>query len=589
MAYLDLNGLNHFWNNIKDNIGTASDEQVANWLDAHPEATTTVQDGAVTTAKLADGAVTDVKLAQTGGVLDGVKSISKGLENGGSIDFGLYPTYQLGIVHNGNYDNPSAETNTAYSQLFIKTYDVVNIDVVNGYKAMLVYFQEDGTATGVTTAWLTGDNSVNISTRKAFCIEIRRTDNGTITVDEISSVVSAYHSSSYTDSTLSSNGKAADALATGGAIGTVKDDLDSLRSSLVSGNDVIQALATAYQLGYVHAYDYDNPQTSDNTVYSQLFINQSDTLHVDVENGYKALVVYYLADGTFDAYSAWLMGSNTLDISSRHAFCIELRKSDESIITVAEMANVSSVYYSFPLLSSARKIINLSANSSEMLTITESCDINGNGYTIDVGSNADYALYVTGNVTVNVYNLTCKGGVYSAARVTYGATANFYNCEFTGSDMGLSTIRTANTNCWDCVAHDNAHDGFNYHGAGKHTVYNCYGIDNGDDGISNHEECTLKIIGGKWIGNAKAGIAAPTYEAGNTEILDVYCADNVQYGLEIFNLTQTNELVVVQNAIVINSPIGAFVSGYQCAFNNVKFFGCTTDKSTSNGGAITEY
>lgn len=33
------------------------------WLDAHPEATTTVQDGAVTTAKIADGAVTTPKIA----------------------------------------------------------------------------------------------------------------------------------------------------------------------------------------------------------------------------------------------------------------------------------------------------------------------------------------------------------------------------------------------------------------------------------------------------------------------------------------------------------------------------------------------
>lgn len=37
--------------------GTATDAQVADWLDAHPEATTTVQDGAITNPKLADKAV----------------------------------------------------------------------------------------------------------------------------------------------------------------------------------------------------------------------------------------------------------------------------------------------------------------------------------------------------------------------------------------------------------------------------------------------------------------------------------------------------------------------------------------------------
>lgn len=50
---------------------------VTSWLNAHPEATTTIEDGAVTTPKLADGAVTDVKLAQTGGVLETVKTLSR--------------------------------------------------------------------------------------------------------------------------------------------------------------------------------------------------------------------------------------------------------------------------------------------------------------------------------------------------------------------------------------------------------------------------------------------------------------------------------------------------------------------------------
>lgn len=60
--YVDGAGLSRFWDNIQDQIGTASQEQVDAWLDEHPEATTTVQDGAITTAKLADGAVTDAKM-----------------------------------------------------------------------------------------------------------------------------------------------------------------------------------------------------------------------------------------------------------------------------------------------------------------------------------------------------------------------------------------------------------------------------------------------------------------------------------------------------------------------------------------------
>lgn len=51
--YLDGTGLARFWDNIQDQIGSASQEQVDAWLTAHPEATTTVQDGSITEAKLA--------------------------------------------------------------------------------------------------------------------------------------------------------------------------------------------------------------------------------------------------------------------------------------------------------------------------------------------------------------------------------------------------------------------------------------------------------------------------------------------------------------------------------------------------------
>lgn len=62
--YLDEAGLSHFWNNIKDRIGSASQEQVNAWLTAHPEATTTVQ----------PNTVTDDMLVQRGGVLSAVYS-----------------------------------------------------------------------------------------------------------------------------------------------------------------------------------------------------------------------------------------------------------------------------------------------------------------------------------------------------------------------------------------------------------------------------------------------------------------------------------------------------------------------------------
>ena len=62
---------------------------ITQWLNNHPEATTTVQDGSISTAKLAngavtrvklaDGAVSDAKLAQSGGVLDAVDDLDNAL------------------------------------------------------------------------------------------------------------------------------------------------------------------------------------------------------------------------------------------------------------------------------------------------------------------------------------------------------------------------------------------------------------------------------------------------------------------------------------------------------------------------------
>ena len=73
--YLDGAGLSHFWNNIKGSIGNASQEQVNAWLDEHPEATTTVQDGSITTPKLAQDIEINVENVVTYGQirLDGTK------------------------------------------------------------------------------------------------------------------------------------------------------------------------------------------------------------------------------------------------------------------------------------------------------------------------------------------------------------------------------------------------------------------------------------------------------------------------------------------------------------------------------------
>lgn len=78
---------------------------ITQWLNNHPEATTTVQDGAISTAKLADGAVTTTKLAN-GSVTDiklaqsGVKSALRNTDVNAvfNVRYALYTNKKLGIA-----------------------------------------------------------------------------------------------------------------------------------------------------------------------------------------------------------------------------------------------------------------------------------------------------------------------------------------------------------------------------------------------------------------------------------------------------------------------------------------------------------
>ena len=109
------------------------------WLTAHPETTTTVQDGAITTEKLADGAVTDAKLAQTGGVLSALYDITgignlvkdasvidgQGINVSGDIVIGsaLYCLDGISVVEGETYRLQLESTTSSSTTIRIHGYD----------------------------------------------------------------------------------------------------------------------------------------------------------------------------------------------------------------------------------------------------------------------------------------------------------------------------------------------------------------------------------------------------------------------------------------------------------------------------------
>lgn len=372
--------------------------------------------------------------------------------------------------------------------------------------------------------------------------------------------------------------------------GKLSGEIDDIENSVVNDTDLKVSIFTDWKQGYVHGENYsDNAHPSDITTCHTVLLNSDDEyVYLDIAEGYKALVCFYDENGEYGGYTSWYTGTSVKVPIRYDKYVIEVRNIDDtSALSPVECDNLISIYY-VKAITPKRKVINLTENMSEMLSITESCDINGNGFEINVSEDTQFALYIYGNIQVSVYNLKMKGGRYAACRVGGYANANFYNCDFSDSGSnGLSTVN-GSTNCFDCIAKNNVDDGFNYHNDGRNTAYNCYAFNNGDDGISNHENSTLKIVGGRFYGNTKAGIACPTYGATKTDISDVYCANNT-YGIYALNGGTTDEIVIIQNAIIENNATGILVDGYQAKLNGVKFIGNTTDKTTSNGGTITEY
>jgi len=94
-----------------------AEEVITTWLDAHPEATTTVQDGAITTVKLANGSVTDEKLAQSNGVLSEVANLKNALDSNTITLMQTYykQKYQSMLTGSNLYDPSTVLANSYFA------------------------------------------------------------------------------------------------------------------------------------------------------------------------------------------------------------------------------------------------------------------------------------------------------------------------------------------------------------------------------------------------------------------------------------------------------------------------------------------
>lgn len=156
-----------------------TDEQVQEavdaWLDDHPEATTTVQDGAITTAKLADGSVTDDKLAA-----DGIKAEVTDLKSDLKVeqDDGLYHRY-LTWEH-GGIDNATGLNNNegslARSRIaeFYKTDEYFKVVNNTSSWAYVIYYNENQSFVGAAALTAGSELAIEVnSTHVYFRLDLR--------------------------------------------------------------------------------------------------------------------------------------------------------------------------------------------------------------------------------------------------------------------------------------------------------------------------------------------------------------------------------------------------------------------------------
>ena len=163
--------------------GQASDQQVADWLDNHPEATTTVQDGSITTAKLAPDVLSAI--SQDGSLSNEVKTALLNIfehvafidQNGqtyfDALEAALYPPANLlriGAVFNQAdniiYDNDSLDNLKQYLTV-TAYYDDGTNSVINSYT--LSGTLEEGTST-ITVSYRGETATFNVTVTDSRCV-----------------------------------------------------------------------------------------------------------------------------------------------------------------------------------------------------------------------------------------------------------------------------------------------------------------------------------------------------------------------------------------------------------------------------------
>lgn len=259
------------------------------WLAAHPEATTTVE----------DGSVTDAKLVQSGGILDTVASLA---------DDGIFhlTNYAIGTLNNqgaigwGPYCI-SSDSDCVFDY-------PVKLEIADGYNYRLLLKRDGSTYSDYGYGTSTGQV---IPAGMAFKVTVRRTGDTSTPADVLliskQLTVTSMTASMAEDASM--------------AIDKLKDGRQPLEVTFMRGVLVSGTGAFNTNSGYRVATPYIEQLAEDTVIY--------------VADGFKFGVMTFDGSGTYQDDSGWVTSSYAIAAGQR--FRIQIAKTTESTSTPADV------------------------------------------------------------------------------------------------------------------------------------------------------------------------------------------------------------------------------------------------------------
>ena len=263
-------------------------DEVDDWLDEHPEATTTVEDGAISYAKLNSslkGSVDDISELKTV-----INTTLVPLEWTATINKGGYWNSSGGVSYNNKY----AKTNSK-----LKGYGYKNAVELTGstYIFGAVFYDQSEDVVGVVEVGST--NYIPIPRNAVlFGLDFMRADNETIQDSDLEAIVAALISYEQTDKTLTKSNFSADAKIVGDSVSLLDKDFGLVNSLL----DIYQNISSATGNGSVNGDVGDTVSYSSSTTWKHgvIAVTPGEQLQVIVRSrggDTKAYFKYTDSDG----------------------------------------------------------------------------------------------------------------------------------------------------------------------------------------------------------------------------------------------------------------------------------------------------